>query len=129
MAKVDFMSKLHKKQKRDYLARVNDKEFPKPKAASLAKKYDFDYWDGDRRINYGGYRYIIDRWKPVAEAMIDYYNLNDECKILDVGCGKGFLLYEFSKILPNSKLYGLDISDYAIKNSKEEIRSNLIQGN
>ena len=129
MAKVDFMSKLHKKQKRDYLARVNDKEFPKPKAASLAKKYDFDYWDGDRRVNYGGYRYIIDRWKPVAEAMIDYYNLNDDSKILDVGCGKGFLLYEFSKILPNSKLYGLDISDYAIKNSKEEIRSNLVQGN
>ena len=52
-AKFDFMSALHKNTKRDYLARVNDKEFPKYKAAELAKKFDYDYWDGDRRINYG----------------------------------------------------------------------------
>ena len=56
MAEVDFMSALHKSTKRDYLARVNDPEFPKHKAAELAKKFDFDYWDGDRRICYGGYR-------------------------------------------------------------------------
>ena len=55
---IDFMSALHKSTKRDYLARVNDKEFPKAKAAKLAKKFDFDYWDWDRRICYGGYNYI-----------------------------------------------------------------------
>ena len=32
MKKVDFMSVLHKKTTRDYLARVNDKDFPKYKA-------------------------------------------------------------------------------------------------
>ena len=56
MAEIDFMSVLHKSTKRDYLARVNDPEYPKAKAAALAKQFDFDYLDGDRRICYGGYR-------------------------------------------------------------------------
>ena len=33
MAYIDFMSVLHKSTKRDYLARVNELEFPKAKAA------------------------------------------------------------------------------------------------
>ena len=42
MAEIDFMSGLHKSTHRDYLGRVNDPVFPKPKAAELAKKFDFD---------------------------------------------------------------------------------------
>ena len=48
---------------------------PNTKAAELAKKFDFDYWDGDRRICYGGYKYIPKRWSRVASKMIDYYQL------------------------------------------------------
>ena len=62
MKEIDFMSVLHKSSKRDYLSRVNDSEYPKHKAAELAKKFDYDYWDGDRRICYGGYNYIEGRW-------------------------------------------------------------------
>ena len=62
MSEVDFMSVLHKSTNRDYLARVNDSDFPKARAAELAKKFAFDYWDGDRRICYGGYRYLEGRW-------------------------------------------------------------------
>ena len=58
MAYIDFLSVIHKSTKRDYLARVNDPEYPKAKAAELAKRWDYDDWDGDRRINYGGYRYM-----------------------------------------------------------------------
>ena len=58
MREIDFMSVLHKATKRDYLARVNDPDYPKAKAAALAKKFDYEYWDGDRRIGYGGYKYI-----------------------------------------------------------------------
>ena len=123
------MSVVHKQQKRDYLARVNDPDFPKAKAASLAKKFDFDYWDGDRRINYGGYKYIEGRWTPIAEMMIQHYGLDNSSRILDVGCGKGFLLYEFKKLLPNATVRGLDFSEYAIQNSKEEIREYLKLGN
>ncbi len=56
MAHVDFMSAQHNSTRRDYLARVNDPDYPKHKSAALAKRWGHDYWDGDRRINYGGYR-------------------------------------------------------------------------
>ena len=129
MPYIDFLSVVHKSTKRDYLARVNDSDFPKNKAADLAKKWDFDYWDGDRRINYGGYKYMEGRWEKVAKLMIDHYGLKAGDKILDIGCGKGFLLYDFTKILPGIEIYGIDVSNYALENSKEEIKDKLIYGN
>ena len=129
MAEIDFMSVVHRSTQRDYLARVNDSEFPKAKAAELAKRFDFDYWDGDRRICYGGYRYMEGRWEKVAREMVKHYRLPENAKILDIGCGKGFLLYDFLKVLPNAKIYGIDSSKYALDNSKEEIRNQLTLGN
>jgi len=129
MALVDFMSVLHKSTTRDYLARVNDPDYPKAKAATLAKQWGYDYWDGDRRINYGGYRYLEGRWEKVARAMVDHYDLPERPRILDIGCGKGFLLFDFLKVLPEAEIHGLDISDYALANSKEEIRDRLVLGN
>lgn len=123
------MSALHKSTSRNYLERVNDQEFPKEKAAELAKKYSFDYWDGDRRICYGGYHYIKGRWEQVARALIDHYSLPENPKILDIGCGKGYFLYDFLKIKPKSQVFGIDISEYAILNSKTEIKDNLRLGN
>ena len=95
MQEVNFMSDLHKSTSRDYLARVNDIDYPKHKAAELAKKFDFDYWDGDRRICYGGYNYIEGRWEKVAKKMQEFYQLPEKAKILDIGCGKGYLLFDF----------------------------------
>ncbi len=129
MAEVDFMSVLHKSTSRDYLARVNDPEFPKAKAAELATQWGYDYWDGDRRINYGGYRYMEGRWEKVARAMANHYDLPAKPKILDIGCGKGFLLYDFLKVIPDAEVYGIDISSYALENSKPEIRDHLKLGN
>ncbi|MDB9980005.1 class I SAM-dependent methyltransferase [Candidatus Pelagibacter sp.] len=121
----DFLNILHKSTKRDYLARVNDKEFPKYKAAKLAKKWAYHYWDGSRKINYGGYKYIQGRWYPVIRKMIKFYNLKKNCRILDVGCGKGFFLKDFKDLLPDADVYGLDISKYAIKNSHQKIKNKL----
>jgi SAM-dependent methyltransferase len=129
MAYVDLLSAIHKSTQRDYLARVNDPEFPKPKAAELAKQWGYDYWDGDRRINYGGYRYMEGRWEKVARAMAEQYGIKPGDKILDVGCGKAFLLYDFTKVVPGVEVYGLDISGYAIENAKEEVKDCLQVGN
>lgn len=129
MAYIDFMSILHKKIERDYLARVNDKDFPKERAADLAKNWDFDYWDGDRRVCYGGYNYIEGRWTPIAQRMIKHYGLKPNDKVLDIGCGKGFQLYELQKECNGIEVYGIDISSYAIENSKTEVKSQLIQAN
>jgi protein-L-isoaspartate(D-aspartate) O-methyltransferase len=125
MAYIDFMSTVHKSTKRDYLARVN--EFPKAQAARLAKKFDVDYWDGDRKVGYGGFRYD-GRWVNVAKAMVEHYRIKPGDKILDVGCGKGFLLYDFTQVVPGVEVRGIDISSYAIEHCKQEIRPFLQVG-
>jgi protein-L-isoaspartate(D-aspartate) O-methyltransferase len=129
MAYIDLLSAVHKSTQRDYLARVNDTDFPKAKAAALAKQWSFDYWDGDRKICYGGYRYMEGRWEKVARAMVEHYGIKPGDKVLDVGCGKGFLLYDFTKVVPDLELYGVDISEYAVFNAKEEIKDRLQVGN
>jgi ubiquinone/menaquinone biosynthesis C-methylase UbiE len=89
-----------------------------------AKEYGFDYWDGDRRYGYGGYRYD-GRWKVVAEKLIDIYSLKSDAKILDVGCGKAHLLYELKQLLPEAEVCGFDISRYGLSDAPEAIRDNL----
>jgi len=125
VANIDFLSVLHKKTARNYVQRVV--EYDKAECAAVARRFDKDYWDGERRYGYGGYGYD-GRWRIVAEEMAKHYNLKNGDKILDVGCGKGFLLYEFTQVIPGVEVSGIDISKYAIENSKEEIRSKLVVG-
>lgn len=116
-----IVTQLHKKTKRDYVGRMVDE---KVHCMSIAKQYGAEYWDGDRRYGYGGYRYD-GRWEATARNLIEIYGLNERSKILDVGCGKAFLLYELKKLLPEAHVVGFDISEYGIKDAKEEIRDNL----
>lgn len=125
MPYIDFISPLHKRTQRDYLGRVN--EFPKAEAAKVARQFGKDYWDGDRKFGYGGMRYD-GRWRVVAENMARHYGLKAGDRILDVGCGKGFLLYEFTQVVPGVEVRGLDVSPYAVENAKEEVRSSLQVG-
>jgi protein-L-isoaspartate(D-aspartate) O-methyltransferase len=125
MSEIDFLGSLHSGTKRDYLGRVNERD--KAECADIAKKWGYDYWDGDRTTGYGGMRYD-GRWRPVAEKMAAHHGIKPGHRILDVGCGKGFLLYEFTQAVPGVEVAGLDISDYAIENAKEEIKPVLKQG-
>lgn len=119
---LNIVTPLHQATKRDYLGRMND---DKVACMMKAKEYEFDYWDGDRRFGYGGYRFIEGRWKPVAQALIDIYGLTNESSVLDVGCGKAFLLYEMKKLLPGLKVAGFDISKHGLAEAKEEVRPYL----
>lgn len=125
MAYIDFVSELHKSTKRDYIGRVVSDN--KAECAVVAKRYGYDYWDGDRKYGYGGYHYD-GRWKSVAERIVRHYNLKPGQSVLDVGCGKAYLLYEISKLVPNLIVKGIDISQYALQNAKEEIKDNLQYG-
>jgi len=97
---------------------INDKVH----CMKVAKQYGKDYWDGDRRYGYGGYKYMPGRWKPVAEELIKIYNLKSGSKVLDIGCGKGYLLYEIKLIIPDLDITGVDSSDYGLENAKEEMK-------
>lgn len=119
MSYQNFVNIVHTKTKRNYLERVVD--YPRAKAARIFKEFGQEYWDGDRRFGYGGY-YYDGRWRAVARAIAKAYNLKPGDRILDVGCGKGFLLYDFTQEVPGVEVAGIDISEYAIKNAKEEVK-------
>ena len=121
----NFVTSLHQSSKRDYLPRMVDN---KPLCMLKAKEYAQDYWDGDRRYGYGGYVYMPGRWKSVAEDLIETYQLKSGSKILDVGCGKGFLMHEMLLIEPELELTGFDISSYAIKNASPLAKDRMTIG-
>jgi len=112
---------LHGQAKRDYLGRMND---DKAHCMQVARQYGKDFWDGEKKYGYGGYKYD-GRWEVVAKELIHQYKLQPDARILDVGSGKGFLLYELKKLLPKATVVGIDISEYAIRQAKEEIKPYL----
>lgn len=127
MAYLDLIQKIHRSTPRDYLKeRVIGCD--KAECAVVAKRFDKDYWDGDRKYGYGGYRYD-GRWRPLAQDLIKHYGLKAGDKVLDIGCGKGFLLYDLLQVLPGLEVHGMDISRYAIDNAKEEVKPFLTVGN
>ena len=127
MAYLDLIQKIHRKTKRDYLKeRVLGSD--KASCAKIAKKFGKDYWDGDRKYGYGGY-YYDGRWKSLAEKLATRYQLKPGHRVLDVGCGKGYLLYELTQVVPDLMVHGLDVSRYAIKLGKQEVKERLLVGN
>jgi len=121
---LEIITPLHQSTQRDFLHRMQDE---KVKCMRIAKEYESDYWDGDRRYGYGGYKYLPGRWKPVAESLIQQYNLEAGSKVLDMGCGKGFLLFEMKLLQPGLEICGIDRSQHGLAHAKEEIKPFLFQ--
>ena len=119
---LNFFTDYHLSTKRNYFERMANQKI---ECMRIARKFEKDFWDGERKYGYGGYKYIPGLFKPLAEKIIQYYELSNSSKILEVGCGKGFLLFEIIKILPQIEIAGFDISEYGIKNSKEEVSKKL----
>jgi protein-L-isoaspartate(D-aspartate) O-methyltransferase len=126
MAYIDFISPIHTRTPRNYLDRVIGVD--KAACAEIAGQFGRDYWDGERKYGYGGYQYD-GRWQALARSLAEHYDLQPGAKILDVGCGKGYLLHDFAKIIPGVEVAGIDISEYAIENSHPGVREHLQLGN
>lgn len=95
----------------------------------LARQFNKEYFDGTRNQGYGGYRYHPKFWQPVVKKMKNYYKLTSQSKILDVGCGKGFMMHDFRTIIPGITIQGIDISKYAIENALSNIKPFIHLGN
>lgn len=125
MASIDFLQTVHTRTPRNYVQRVT--EYDKAECAEVARRFDYDYWDGDRRYGYGGYVYD-GRWLAVAERLAAHYGLRPGARTLDIGCGKGFLLHDLRNVVPNASVTGLDISAYALEHAIEGVRPHVVRG-
>jgi len=122
---IDIL-KDYPKAKRDLTARLEAKT---EVSRAIGRKFDFDYFDGDRNHGYGGFRYLPKFWQPVIPTIIQNYRISSNSKVLDVGCAKGFLLYDLTLALPGLQVSGIDISSYAIQESLPEVKPFLQVGN
>jgi len=123
MAQVNLLASLPK-AKRNIEKRAAAKD---PTVIAEAKKFDQMYWDGPREYGYGGYKYD-GRWRTVAKDIIVHFNLRPGMHVLDVGCGKGFLVKDLMLECPGLEVFGLDISRYALMHSPPETYGRLHLG-
>jgi ubiquinone/menaquinone biosynthesis C-methylase UbiE len=117
LPEINFLN-THPAAKRNYDNRAAEKT---PEIIHLAKQFGKDFFDGDRKCGYGGYNYD-GRWTAVIERMLLHYNLPDTAAVLDIGCGKGFMLHDFKEIMPNCSVAGIDVSEYAIENAMPTVK-------
>jgi len=123
MAEINLLGSLPQ-TKRNVQKRADAKD---PKVVEIAKKFGQEYWDGDRKYGYGGYRYD-GRWRSVARDIIAHFKLAKGMRVLDVGCGKGFLVKDLMLECPGLEAFGLDISRYALMNCEKEVVGRLHLG-
>ena len=112
MAEINLLDRLPQ-TKRDPKARAQQKT---EEDRRIAKRFDRDFFDGERRHGYGGYRYD-GRWLPVARRLVEHYQLKPDARILDVGAAKGFLMHDLLQVLPGATVRGIDVSAYAKENA------------
>jgi len=94
---------------------------------AIAKRFEREYFDGDRGQGYGGYRYD-GRWVPIAERLREHYRLAAGQHVLDVGCAKGFLLHDLRQVVPGLRVAGLDVSAYALAHAMDDVRALVVRG-
>lgn len=114
------------KAKRDLTARLESKS---EESRAIGRKFGFDYFDGDRNHGYGGFSYNSRFWQPVIPTIVETYQITNQSKVLDVGCAKGFFLYDLKQAFPEISIKGIDISEYAISHSLPEVKQELQVGN
>lgn len=88
----------------------------------IARQFGRDFFDGDRRHGYGGYSYNPRFWQPVIPDLQRHFGLNAASSVLDIGCGKGFMLHDMAALIPGLTVRGVDISEYAVQNAIEDMR-------
>ena len=93
----------------------------------VAGRFGYEYFDGERRHGYGGYKYHPRYWTDVVLDISSQYRLASATSVLDVGCAKGFMLRDLKQLHPHLQLVGIDVSTYALQNADQHVSDCLIQ--
>jgi len=117
---INLLSSLPK-TKRDVKSRFQNKD---KNAIKIAKRFGKEYFDGDRKHGYGGYKYD-GRWRSVAQDIIRFFNLKPCDRVLDIGCAKGFLIYDLMQEGKMLNVVGIDVSRYALENCLPQVAHRL----
>ncbi len=80
------------------------------KIEQLLENLGKSFFDGNRKNGYGGFSYMSRFWQPVVPTFIEHFNLSSNSKVLDVGCAKGFMLFDIKESIPAITVAGVDIS-------------------
>ncbi len=115
---IDLL-KNYPKTKRDLKKRGEEKS---EEDRRIARKFGKDFFDGDRKHGYGGFRYLPKFWQPVIPTFQQHFGLTADSSVLDVGCAKGFMMYDMVKLIPGIRVNGIDISEYAIENAISQMK-------
>tara|TARA_B100002019_G_C21069369_1_gene498212 strand:- start:47 stop:709 length:663 start_codon:yes stop_codon:yes gene_type:complete len=110
------------KPKRDLESRLEGKS---EEVRKIARKFGKEFFDGKRDYGYGGFNYHPRFWEKVVPTFKDFYGLKKGMKILDVGCAKGFMMYDFFRLIPGIEIKGIDISKYAIQKCLPEMKNKV----
>jgi len=95
----------------------------------IARQFGEQYFDGDRLYGYGGYNYHPRFWQETVKRFRDYYQLKEDASVVDVGCGKGFMMHDFKQLMPKMTIAGIDISQYAYDHPIEDMKPHIRVGN
>lgn len=123
MTEVNLLAR-YPRAKRNVKARLGNKD----ENRAIAMKFGKEYFDGTREQGYGGYRYD-GRWLPIAEDIVKHFDLKPGDRVLDIGCGKGFLVKDLMKVCPGLEVFGMDVSEYAVMNCEPEVVGRIHAGN
>jgi ubiquinone/menaquinone biosynthesis C-methylase UbiE len=92
---------------------------------AVARRFDKEFFDGDRRHGYGGFNYHPRFWQPVIPTMQKHFGLTRSSSVLDVGCGKGFMMHDMAELIPGITVKGIDVSQYAIENAIDDMKPHV----
>lgn len=119
MLNIDFFSSSNSRSSEARLSKIEKR------AEVLTETSDFigfgyDYFDNENyEVGYGGYFYD-GRYASSVLSIVEYFKLLPKAKVLELGCAKGFILFEFMKL--GMDVRGIDKSTYAIEKAVVEVK-------
>jgi SAM-dependent methyltransferase len=94
----------------------------------IARRFGREFFDGDRRTGYGGFSYNPRFWQPTVPDFQRHFGLTARSTVLDVGCAKGFMMHDFSLLIPGITVKGIDISQYAVDHAIDSMKPHVAVG-